>query len=164
MGLQNEKTCNDGEVHLLTDHRPLPLPVLDYSSRQGTDTPIVIDGGAWQWRAGWAGQDQPALAFRSVLAKTRREKGRESELLVGSDISNIEAVRHALKSPYDRDVVTHYETFERLFDHAFSKLGLDSEGRSVVRLLKLSPQLKKIKTCLCVRESRRLSGSRMLYA
>ena len=119
----------DGEVHLLADHRPSPLSVLDYSRMRNTDTPIVIDGGAWQWRAGWAGQAHPALAFRSVLAKTRREKGRESELLVGSDIVNIEAVRHALKSPYDRDVVTHYETSERLFDHAFAKLGLDSEGR-----------------------------------
>lgn len=130
MGVEEEKSGIDGEVHLLTDHRPSPLPVLDYSSMRGTDTPIVVDGGGWQWRAGWAGQAEPALAFRSVLAKTRREKGRESELLVGSDIVNIEAVRHALKTPYDRDVVTHYETSERLFDHAFAKLGLDSEGRS----------------------------------
>ena len=130
MSDENKNFGIDGEVHLLADHRPSPLPVLDYSRMRNTDTPIVIDGGAWQWRAGWAGQAHPALAFRSVLAKTRREKGRESELLVGSDIVNIEAVRHALKSPYDRDVVTHYETSERLFDHAFTKLGLDSEGRS----------------------------------
>ena len=48
MGVEDEKSGIDGEVHLLTDHRPSPLPVLDYSSMRGTDTPIVIDGGGWQ--------------------------------------------------------------------------------------------------------------------
>ena len=43
----------------------------------------VIDAGAWHMRAGWAGEELPARAFRSVLAKTRREKGRASELLAG---------------------------------------------------------------------------------
>ena len=90
--------------------------------------PVVIDAGAWHMRAGWAGEEQPALAFRSVLAKTRREKGRESELLVGSDISNMESVRHCVKSAWDRDVVTHLETMEQLLDHGFSRLGLDTEG------------------------------------
>lgn len=116
---------------MLADVRPTPLPVLEYDSQRGKGTPIVIDGGAWEWRAGWAGAWRPAATFRSVVARTRREKGRESELLVGSDVANIEAVRHAIKSPYDRAVVTHLEAAEHLLDHAFSRLGLDTEGRWV---------------------------------
>ena len=33
------------------------------------------------------------VTFKNVLAKTRKEKGKESELQVGNDIANIEAVR-----------------------------------------------------------------------
>ena len=89
-------------VHELEDRRPQPLPVHDYAPWRGSATPIVVDTGTWEWRAGWAGEAEPRLRFRSVLAKTRREKGREPELLVGSDIGSIEAMRHAIKSPFDR--------------------------------------------------------------
>ena len=47
---------------------------------------------------------------------------------MGSEVTNIEAVRHGLRTPYDRDVVTHYEAAEHLLDHGFSRLGLDTEG------------------------------------
>ena len=115
-------------VHLLRDARVEPLPYLSYAPHRAAATPIVLDTGAWEWRAGWAGAASPALVFRSVVAKTRRDRTRESELLAGSDVANIEAVRHALRSPYDRDVVTHYEAAEHLLDHTFAHLGLDTEG------------------------------------
>jgi len=110
----------------LADLKPSSLPILSYDEHRTKDTPIVIDNGAWECRVGWAGDQIPKLKYRNVLAKTRREKGKESELLVGSDITNIEAVRHALKSPFDRDVVTHYEASEHLLDYAFSHLGIDT--------------------------------------
>ena len=118
----------DGEsvIHELRDLRTVPLPYHSYDSRRGSRTPIVIDNGGQEMRAGWAGVREPLLVFRSVLAKTRRDKMKESELLVGSDITNIEAVRHALRSPFDKNVVTHLEAAEHLLDHTFSHLGLDT--------------------------------------
>eukprot|EP00090_Calanus_glacialis_P030781 TRINITY_DN5000_c0_g1_i1.p1 TRINITY_DN5000_c0_g1~~TRINITY_DN5000_c0_g1_i1.p1 ORF type:complete len:706 (+),score=170.20 TRINITY_DN5000_c0_g1_i1:31-2118(+) len=113
------------DVYYLSDLKPTSLPILSYDEHRSRGTPIVIDNGAWECRVGWAGDHQPKLQYRNVLAKTRKEKGKESELLVGSDITNIEAVRHALKSPFDRDVVTHYEASEHLLDYAFSQLGID---------------------------------------
>lgn len=116
----------ESEIHELKDHRTVPLPYLSYDSHRGRQTPIVIDNGGQEVRAGWAGDREPSLAFRSVLAKTRRDKTKESELLVGSDITNIEAVRHALRSPFDKNVVTHLEAAEHLLDHTFSHLCIDT--------------------------------------
>ena len=62
-----------------------PLPTQDYGPWRGRDVPVVIDAGAWHMRAGWTGEELPARAFRSVLAKTRREAGvRQDEVLKGS--------------------------------------------------------------------------------
>ena len=117
---------SESEIHELRDHRTVPLPYLSYDSHRGRQTPIVIDNGGQEVRAGWAGDREPSLTFRSVLAKTRRDKTKESELLVGSDITNIEAVRHALRSPFDKNVVTHLEAAEHLLDHTFSHLSIDT--------------------------------------
>ena len=79
-----------------------PLPNQDYGPRRGRGSPVVIDAGAWHMKEGWAGEEQPAPALPSVLAKTQREKGRESELLVGSDISNMESVWYCVTISYFR--------------------------------------------------------------
>jgi len=50
------------------------------------------------------------------------------EILVGNDVANIEALRFQLKSPFDRDVITHIDTVENVFDYSFSHLGIDTEG------------------------------------
>lgn len=48
---------------------------------------------------------------------------------MGNDIANIEAVRFQLKTQFDRNVVTHFEAQEQIFDYIFSHLGIDTEGR-----------------------------------
>ena len=50
------------------------------------------------------------------------------EILVGNDIANVEALRFQLKSPFDRDVITHIDTVETVLDYSFSHMGIDSEG------------------------------------
>lgn len=49
-------------------------------------------------------------------------------LQVGNDIINIEAVRFQLKTQFDRDIVTHFEAQEHLFDYIFTHLGIDTEN------------------------------------
>ena len=78
------------DVHHLLDARQAPAPLLSYEAHRDTGRPLVVEAGGWECRAGWAGASLPALHCRNLVAKTRREKGRESELLVGADISNIE--------------------------------------------------------------------------
>ncbi|KAH7980771.1 hypothetical protein HPB49_019095 [Dermacentor silvarum] len=53
----------------------------------------------------------------------------ESDVQVGNDIANIEAVRWLLKTQFDRNVVTHFDIQEHIFDHIFSHLGIPTENR-----------------------------------
>eukprot|EP00095_Tigriopus_kingsejongensis_P010207 snap_masked-scaffold704_size109063-processed-gene-0.8 protein:Tk10207 transcript:snap_masked-scaffold704_size109063-processed-gene-0.8-mRNA-1 annotation:"actin-related protein 5" len=83
--------------------------------------------GSYHCRLGWQSSEKPDLLYKNVMARTRKEKGKESELWVANDILNIEAVRFNLKTPFDRNVVTQFETQETLLDYGFHHLGLSSE-------------------------------------
>jgi len=97
----------------------------DYTSHRGTERTIVIDYGSSECRMGWAGEASPSLTFRNVFAKSRKDM----EIQIGNGIGNIEAVRQVLRSPFDRNVITHLEALETLLDYGMSRLGVDSEGR-----------------------------------
>ncbi|RZC37910.1 actin-related protein 5 [Asbolus verrucosus] len=98
--------------------------------------PIVIDNGSYQCRAGWATSSEPLLLFKNLIAKPRKERSKKDtvestqapQLQVGNDIINIEAVRFQLKTQFDRNVVTHFEAQEHLFDYTFTHLGIDTEN------------------------------------
>lgn len=75
-----------------------------------------------------AGSD---LVYKSVMVKTRKEKGKESELHVANDIPNLEAVRYNLKTPFDRNVVTQFEHEETMLDYGFYHMGINSEDQKV---------------------------------
>ncbi|XP_043274906.1 actin-related protein 5 [Venturia canescens] len=92
-------------------------------------TPLVIDNGSYKCRVGWATEKEPQLIFKNLIAKPRKERGKkDGELQVGNDIANIEAVRFQLKTQFDRNVVTHFEAQEQIFDYTFSHMGIDTEG------------------------------------
>ncbi|XP_065174922.1 actin-related protein 5-like [Sycon ciliatum] len=99
----------------------------DYDQYLGTSTALIIDNGAYQCRAGWSRDDSPRLVFRNLVAKGRNRKEMEA-MVVGNDIGNLESMRWALRSPFDRNLVTHYDTQELVFDHICSRLGISSDG------------------------------------
>ncbi|XP_072046069.1 actin-related protein 5-like isoform X2 [Amphiura filiformis] len=104
-----------------------PDPNHDYpASLKNSAVPLVIDNGSCFCRAGWATDASPRLTFRNVIAKQRGKKDWEAQ--VGNDISNIEVVRWLLKTQFDHDVVTQYDSQELIFDHLFSHLGINTEG------------------------------------
>lgn len=51
----------------------------------------------------------------------------DGEMQVGNDIVNIEAVRFQLKTQFDRNIVTHCEIQEHIFNYMFSHLGINTE-------------------------------------
>ncbi|GIX73756.1 actin-related protein 5 [Caerostris extrusa] len=77
-------------------------------------------------KAGWVVNEKPRLIFRNIGAKHRGKK--ESETLVGNDISNIETVRWLLKTQFDKNVVTQFDVQETILDHIFSHLGINTNG------------------------------------
>ena len=128
----------DGGVYSFVDQRTVPDPVLCLNEEDVQGASIVIDNGSYMCRMGWStfpdmsgGGSCKSLTYKNILAKTRREKGKESELLVANDIANIEAMRFNLKTPFDRNVVTQFETQETLLDYGFVHLGLNGGDTSV---------------------------------
>ncbi|KAF2348880.1 Actin family [Trinorchestia longiramus] len=120
------------KVYKFTDARTQPDPIHPYT-HDLHGIPIVIDNGSYHCRVGWATDDEPRLQFRNCYAKHRKDRGKKMpasmELLVGNDITNIEAVRFQLKTAHDENVVTHFQAQELLLNYSFSHLGItDSSG------------------------------------
>lgn len=65
------------------------------------------------------------MIFKNITAKQRGKK--ESEVQVGNEIANIEVVRWLLKTQFDRNVVTHFDIQEQIFDHVFNRLGITTQ-------------------------------------
>ncbi|XP_069682790.1 actin-related protein 5 isoform X1 [Periplaneta americana] len=114
----------------LKDTKTVPDPIHPYLRNiRNSSVPLVIDNGSYQCRVGWATQKEPLLIFKNLIAKPRKERGKkDGETQVGNDITNIEAVRFQLKTQFDRNVVTHFEAQEQVFDYIFTHLGIDTEG------------------------------------
>lgn len=88
---------------------------------------LIIDNGSYVCRAGFASIDEPVLVFKNLAF---RQKGRNNEpdsVAVGRDIENLETVRTQLRSPFDRNVVTQFDTQETIYDYVFSKLDVQSQ-------------------------------------
>lgn len=135
------------------DLKPIPDIVHTYTSAlKHNATPIIIDNGtiqlifkadsinitflgSYQCRVGWATSSEPLLVFKNFIAKLRKERYKKENsdisqvplIQIGNEIVNIEAVRFQLKSQFDKNIVTHFETQEQLFDYSFSHLGIDTE-------------------------------------
>ncbi|KAH0564365.1 actin-related protein 5 [Cotesia glomerata] len=91
--------------------------------------PLIIDNGSYNCRVGWATENEPQLIFKNLIAKPRKERGKkDGEVQVGNDITNIESVRFQLKTQFDRNIVTHLEAQEQIFDYTFTHMGIDTEG------------------------------------
>ncbi|OXU27942.1 hypothetical protein TSAR_010339 [Trichomalopsis sarcophagae] len=118
------------EVLELKDVRAVPDIIHVYSEKVKTEaTPLVIDNGSYNCRVGWATEKEPQLVFKNLIAKPRKERGKkDGDIQVGNDIANIEAMRFQLKTQFDRNVVTHFEAQEQIFDYTFTHMGINTEG------------------------------------
>jgi actin-related protein 5 len=81
------------------------------------DTPIIIDNGSWQCRAGWGTEDQPRLVFKSLMARMRGKRGEADYTLVGNDIANVETLRSSIKNQFDKNVVINFSNQVRYQIH-----------------------------------------------
>ncbi|KAF7380485.1 hypothetical protein HZH68_016350 [Vespula germanica] len=118
------------EVLELKDVKAVPDIIHNYLYKIKTEAvPLVVDNGSYNCRVGWATEKEPQLIFKNLIAKPRKERGKkDGEPQVGNDIANIEAVRFQLKTQFDRNVVTHFEAQEQIFDYTFTHMGIDTEG------------------------------------
>ncbi|XP_001359960.3 actin-related protein 5 [Drosophila pseudoobscura] len=125
---------------------------------------LVIDNGSYECRVGWNNTKEPALRFRNVLTKPRKDRKKEAipdttdgaptpvaaevpaEIQVGNDITNIEAVRAHLKSPFERNIITNWNHQEQIFDYIFTKMGFEGE-QSIANPIVLTEALANPNFC-----------------
>ncbi|KNC83362.1 hypothetical protein SARC_04393, partial [Sphaeroforma arctica JP610] len=104
--------------------KPDPVQAYDADERKGV--PLVIDIGAYTIKAGWADKPEPSLVFRSRVARARKGFGETVGMMVGNDISNRESLRAQYRNYMEAGVVTNFITQEEIFDHIFSRLGINT--------------------------------------
>ena len=98
-----------------------PSAVLCWASSRGGLTCV----GVGTLRAGWGQEANPRLAFDSTVCEP---KTRKNEFYVGSDITLDVLNKCIAKAPSELGVVTNFDTQERILDHVFARLGIDTDG------------------------------------
>ncbi|CAO3597798.1 unnamed protein product [Absidia cylindrospora] len=67
----------------------------------GTQTPLVIDNGSYQCRAGWANKSTPSMIFDNVVSRYRDRKANASIVSVGMDTYSDPSARSSARSPFE---------------------------------------------------------------
>lgn len=120
------------------EYSPTPVPNLNYPPSTSKSSPaypnspepIIIDNGSSELRAGFSSSainhsptshpssysyeswsNQPPLTFDNVTSKWRDRKKNQSVLLVGKDAFVDQHSRSFIRSPFDHDVVCHFDVF-----------------------------------------------------
>jgi actin-related protein len=97
---------------------------------------IVIDLGACQCRAGFAGEDAPRATFSTIVGAARHIDpalgGNGRDFVVGSDVYK-SCDASTLYSPFKNGLIQTKTDYEKLFRHIFEEeLHVDSERRAIV--------------------------------
>lgn len=117
------------KIFQFQDSEFTPDPIWPYKD-VGKDTCIVIDNGSHSCRVGWSSDSKPRLTFRNLVAKYRGKKESDSSnsFYFGNDITELEDPKWNIRTQYDMNVVTHFDTQEHAFDYLFSHLGISSQN------------------------------------
>lgn len=92
------------------------------------ETGIIIDNGSYECKAGWSICSEPNLKFRSLVAKSKLNDSLLHSFIVGNQIFEFEQGKIHKKSPFEKNIPTHFGTQEHIFDHIFSNLNINDEN------------------------------------
>lgn len=90
------------------------------------NSPIVIDNGSNQCRAGWSSEKGPSLIFDNVVSKYKDRRLNENVLAVGMDALADPAAKSNARSPFDGNIVCDFEKMETILDYIFVVLGINT--------------------------------------
>ncbi|WFD34556.1 Nuclear actin-protein involved in chromatin remodeling [Malassezia cuniculi] len=88
-------------------------------------SPILIDNGSSELRAGFSTLDTP-FAYDNIVSRFRDRKRNMNMVLCGNDCYVDSQSRASIKSAFDADVVCGFDTQEHMFDYTFRNLGIDA--------------------------------------
>lgn len=105
---------------------PLVNDVEPFTSGWASGLPIAIDLGTYQTRAGYCNEVTPGHVFYSQIARYRDRKANKTFTLVGNDMCLDSNAKQNLKSPFDGNIITSWETVETILDYTFAKMSVQS--------------------------------------
>ncbi|OON17152.1 hypothetical protein X801_07016 [Opisthorchis viverrini] len=106
--------------------RNIPDPAVEWSDLL-EGSPIIIDNGSFECRAGYAAYTHPHMVFRNFIYRPRMSKANPMMFKnLGNDIVEPDAVGHLLKSPFIESLLTGIDVQEHVFDHIFDRLSIHS--------------------------------------
>lgn len=86
---------------------------------------MLATTGSFEMRAGFAiasTSAAPSLSFENVVSKFRERRKNNLIMLAGSDCFSDPQSRTAMRTPFDGDVVTNWETMVRHLNISFDSM------------------------------------------
>ncbi|MCQ2816325.1 MAG: hypothetical protein MJ252_03565 [archaeon] len=115
----------DNLPHNLENKKPFKMS----SPKELSESCIVIDNGSYEIRGGYSFLNEPCVSFRSLVAKPKVFGTMQinNVFVVGNNIYNYEQGKVHKKSPFEKNILTHFGTFEHLLDNIFDYLQIKDE-------------------------------------
>lgn len=101
----------------------------DDPSNYDPETPIAIDFGSYEVRAGFGSQEEPSHVFPTKIVRYKERKIQKALTFIGNDCSLDNAVRSHSRSPFDGSLITNWEYVEDMLAYTFHHLGVQGEDR-----------------------------------
>lgn len=111
------------EPPLLTEAQPFD-DLLDYNA----DTPIAIDFGSYEVRAGFTNCDLPSHVFPNCVTRYRDRKLNKTFTFVGNDTNLEQSIRTQSKSPFDGPMITNWDYVEEILEYTFYHMGIQGNN------------------------------------
>ncbi|CEP62149.1 actin-related protein ARP5 LALA0_S04e08944g [Lachancea lanzarotensis] len=99
----------------------------DDPANYNPETPIAIDFGSSQVRAGFGDQKNPSHIFDNRIARWRDRRRNKNLTFIGNDTNLDLSVRLQAKSPYDGAIVSNWDYTEEILEYTFHHLGVNGE-------------------------------------
>eukprot|EP01089_Gocevia_fonbrunei_P009149 TRINITY_DN2112_c0_g1_i1.p1 TRINITY_DN2112_c0_g1~~TRINITY_DN2112_c0_g1_i1.p1 ORF type:complete len:387 (+),score=79.56 TRINITY_DN2112_c0_g1_i1:138-1298(+) len=101
-----------------------------------TNQPVVLDNGSGMLKAGFAGDEKPRTVFQNLVGRPKHKRimvgsAVEGEHFIGSKAEEYRGLLK-LKYPMEHGIVTDWLDMERVWNHAFNDLHIQSEDHPVL--------------------------------
>ncbi|CCF60183.1 hypothetical protein KAFR_0J01160 [Kazachstania africana CBS 2517] len=88
------------------------------------ETPIAIDFGSYEVRAGYTSSSIPSHIFPNKLTRHRDRKLSKTFTFIGNDVLLDQTVRSQSKSPFDGSFIANWDYVEDIMQYTFNHLGV----------------------------------------
>lgn len=99
------------------------------NSHYAENVPIAIDFGRTNVRFGMAGSLDPFMTFPSITARYKNRKTNKQSTFIGYDVLVDSTIKANMKDPFDGQLITNWDTTEKILDYCFLHLGVNSQNR-----------------------------------